>query len=78
MSQEKSFLCLKPILQSTEECAAIKEKVKKFIVVQNACEGMAGSGSDDADKPSTPATDTPAEEGTGGPGKGVAQDGVEH
>ena len=76
---EKSrFLCLKPILQSIEECAAIKEKVKKFITEWNAREGTAGSGSGDMNTPLTPSTETPAEEGTGGPGEGVAQDGVEN
>ena len=57
---------------------AIKEKVKKFIAEWNAREGAAGSGSGDVNTPSTPAIETPAEEGTGGPGEGVTQDGVEN
>ena len=57
---------------------AIKEKVKKFIAERNAREGAAGSGSGDMNTPSTSATATPTEEGTGGPGEGVAQDGVEN
>jgi hypothetical protein len=42
------------VLQSIEECVDIKEKVKKYIVKRNAREGVAGSGSGDADAPSTP------------------------
>lgn len=68
--------CLKFVLQSTEECTAIKEKVKKFIAEWNAHEGAAGSGSSDADMPSTPAAEIPAGEGTGGPSEDAAQDGV--
>ena len=50
---------LNPVLQSVEECAVIKEKVKKYVAKWNACEGAAGSGSGDADAPSTPATEIP-------------------
>jgi hypothetical protein len=56
-------------LQSSEECAAIKEKVKKYIAERNARKGVASSSSGDADVPSTPATKVPAED--------AAQDGVE-
>ena len=72
------FLCLKPILQCTKKCTAIKEKVKKFITERNAHEEAAGSGLGDADTPSTPATETPTEEGIGGPGEGTTQDGVDN
>ena len=56
----------------------MKEKVKKYIAKQNACEGETGSGSGDADAPSTPATEIPAEEGTGVAGEDAAQDGVDN
>jgi hypothetical protein len=46
----------KPILQSIEECTAIKAKVKKYIAKRNACKGAIDSSSGDADAPSTPAT----------------------
>jgi hypothetical protein len=63
-------------MQSVEECAAIKEKVKKYIVERNARECAAGSGSGNADAPSTPVTEIPAEQGTGTPSEDAAQDGV--
>lgn len=36
-------------LQTAEECASIKEKVKSFIAAWNVREGAAGSGSGNAD-----------------------------
>ena len=69
---------MKPILQSIEECTAIKEKVKRFIAEWNVHEGAAGSGSGDADVPLTPAIEVPAEDGTGAAGASAAQEGVDN
>ena len=69
---------LKPTLQSIEECVAIKEKVKKYIVEWNAREGVAVSGSGETAAPSTPVTETPANDGTGTPTEDAAQDGVDN
>ena len=51
---------------------------EKFIAERNAHKGAIGSSSSDVDVPSTPATETPTEKGTGGPGESAAQDGVEN
>ena len=51
--------------------------MKKYIAERNAREGVAGSGSGDADAPSTPATEVPTEEGLGALDENAAQDGVE-
>ena len=69
-------MCLKPILQSTKECAAIKEKMKRFIAEQNAHVGACDSRSSDADAPSTPAIEIPTGDGTGAPSEDTAQDRV--
>ena len=63
---------LKPTLQSIEECAAIKEKVKKYNAERNAHEGAAGSGSGETVAPLTPVTETQADDGTGTPTKDAA------
>ena len=69
---------LKLVLQFIEECATIKEKMKKYIAKRNADEGATGSGSGDADALPTPATEIPTEEGTSAPGEDAAQDGVDN
>ena len=51
--------------------------MKKYIVEWNAREGAAGSGSGDADAPSTPAAEVPTKESPGAPDENAAQDGVE-
>ena len=63
---------LKPTLQSIEECATIKEKVKKYIAEWNAREGVAGSGSGETAMLLTPVTETQADDGTGTPTKDAA------
>ena len=50
-------MCLSSVLQSPEECAAIKEKVKKFIADRNARECATRSGLGDVGAPSTAATE---------------------
>jgi hypothetical protein len=55
----------KSILQSIEECAAIKEKVKRYITERNAHEGATGSGSTDTETLPTPATGVPVGESAG-------------
>ena len=57
---------------------SIKEKVKKFIIEQNARQGVGGSGSGDADAPPTHTADAPAVVNTGAPSENIGQDGVEH
>ena len=69
---------LKPALQSIEECAAIKEKVKRYIAEQNAREGAAGSSSGEMAASSTPVIETLADDGTGAPTEDAAQDGVDN
>lgn len=59
-----------------EECAVIKEKVKKFIATRNAQEGVTESGLGDAGTPSTPTVEIPSKDGTGALGEDAAQDGV--
>jgi hypothetical protein len=66
------------VLQSIEECIDIKEKVKKYIAKRNAREGVASSGSGNADAPLTPAIEILAEQGTSAPSKDAAQDGVDN
>ena len=65
-------------LQTLEECAAIKEKVKKFITERKAWESVSGSGSSDADALPTPTTETLGEDNVGAPCENIGQDGVEH
>ena len=65
-------MSLKPTLQSIEECAAIKEKVKKCIAEWNAHEGATGSDSGKTATPSTPVTETLANDGTGAPTEDAA------
>lgn len=72
------LMCWKSVLQTSKECATIKEKVKKFIAARNAQEGAIGSGSGDAGASSTPATKIPSEDDTGTPGENAGQDGVEN
>ena len=69
---------LKPTLQSIEECAAIKEKVKKYITERNAHEGAAGSSSAETAAPSTPVTETLVDHGTGTSTEDAAQDGIDN
>lgn len=69
-------MCFRSVLQSPEECATIKEKVKKFIVDQNAWEGVTGSGLDDVGAPSTAAIEILGEDDMAALGKNVGQDGV--
>jgi hypothetical protein len=72
------LIFLKHVLQSIEECTTIKEKVKKYIAERNAHEGVAGSGSGDADAPSTLATQIPTEQDTSAPGEDATRDGVDN
>ena len=65
-------------MQSIEECVVIKEKVKKYIAEQNACEGVAGSGSSDTKAPPIPATEVPGDNNTGASGGNATQDGVDN
>ena len=69
---------LNPTLQSIEECAAIKEKVKKYIAERNAREGSTGSGSGDTAALSTPVTTTLSHDGIGAPTEDATQDGVDN
>ena len=66
------------VLQSVEECAAIKEKVKKYIAERNALEGMAGSGSGYTEAPPTLAAEVPDGENAGTPKENMARDGVDN
>lgn len=66
------------VSQSDEECAAIKEKAKKYIAERNARETAAGSGPGDTEAPPTPATEILTEENTGAPGEDAARDGVDN
>ena len=50
--------------------------MKRFIAELNAHEGASGSGSGDADAPSTHATEIPAGDGTSAPSEDAAEDGV--
>jgi len=68
----------KPILQSIEECEAIKEKVKRYIIERNAHEGAAGSGFGDIEAPPTPIAEVPVGESTGAVGQDAAQDVVDN
>ena len=52
------------------------EGKKKYIAERNAHEGAAGSGSGETAVPSTPVTETLADDGTGTPTEDAAQDGV--
>jgi hypothetical protein len=61
-----------------EECAAIKEKVKRYIAERNAREGVAGSGSGDTEAPPAPATKVLVGESTGAGVQDVARDGVDN
>lgn len=72
------LMCWKFVLQTPEECATIKEKVKKFIAARNAQEGATGSGSGDVGAPSTPAAEILGKDDMGTPGKNAGQDGVEN
>ena len=65
-------------VQFVEECAAIKEKVKKYIAERNARKGAARSGSSDTEAPSTPAAEVPGGDNTGAPGDNTAQDAVDN
>ena len=71
-------MCLRSVLQSPEECAAIKAKVKKFIADRNTREGATRSGSGYAGAPPTPAFEIPGEDNVAAPGKTSGQDGVEN
>ena len=48
----------------------------EYITERNAHEGAAGSGSGETAVPSTPVTETLADDGTGTPTEDAAQDGV--
>jgi hypothetical protein len=61
-----------------EECAAIKEKVKRYIAERNAREGVAGSGSGDTEAPPTPAAKVLVGESTSAGVQDVARDGVDN
>jgi hypothetical protein len=65
-------------LQTPEECAVIKEKVKKFIAKRNAREVVSGGRSGDADALPTPVTKTPSEDNAGTLSENIRHDGVEH
>ena len=66
------------VLLSIEECAVIKEKVKKYIAERNAREGTARSGYGDTEAPPTPATEVLDCDNTGAPRENAAQDGVDN
>ena len=81
MFGEKYSYALWLALQTIKECAAIKEKVKKFIADRNTKEGAAGSGSCDADASSTPgggAAKIPGEDGASAPDEDAGQDRVDN
>ena len=65
------------VMQSVENHAAIKEKVKKYIAERNAREGVAGSGSGDTEAPPTSAVEIPRDDNSGTPRDNAAQDGVD-
>ena len=58
------------VVHSIEECAVIKEKVKKYIAEQNARVGTARSGSGDTEAPPTPTNEAPEDN--------AAQNGVDN
>ena len=65
-------------MQSIKECVVIKEKVKKYIAEQNACEGAARSSSGDTKAPPILAAEVPSDDNTGALGENVARDGVDN
>jgi hypothetical protein len=62
-------------LHTTEECNAIKEKLKRFVAARNGREGASGSGLGDSNASPAPGT---GEEATDTPGKNADQEAVEN